>query len=409
MASATSRDSSRYSGVAITLHWVMAALILFMIWLGHNMEDHETRFQLHKSIGITLLVLTIARIVWRLYNKPPPLPDDVKPLESKLSKFVQFGFYALMLLIPLGGWIMVSVSPFAVPTVLFETVSWPNLPLGRDEGIYDVLAFLHGKGATIGFLGLLVLHVAGAIKHEIGHESGVLKRILPGSESRAAPIKGVLVTLLTSLGFFVAISAVPLLSANSIVNTPIASENTQLDSPITDSELTDAVTVNSNWTVQPENSDLTFGFSHDGRDYTGQFENWTAQIEFYEDDLANSKVLVEVDLTSAVTGKKLYDDSLKAAEWFDIKSGTNASVSLSNFNNARAPGTYISDAMLNIKGLNITVPFSFKLEIAGDKATMSGSTTLNRKGLKLGQDSDPNADWVSEEIVVNVGLRARKK
>jgi len=47
--------NSRYSGVAITLHWVMAALILFMIWLGHNMENHEARFQLHKSIGITIL------------------------------------------------------------------------------------------------------------------------------------------------------------------------------------------------------------------------------------------------------------------------------------------------------------------------------------------------------------------
>lgn len=84
----------------------MAVLILFMIWLGHNMHNHEVRFQLHKSIGITLLVLTIARIVWRLYNKPPPLPNDVNPIETKLSKFVQFEFTPL-LAIPLGRWIMV--------------------------------------------------------------------------------------------------------------------------------------------------------------------------------------------------------------------------------------------------------------------------------------------------------------
>jgi len=193
----------------------MAALILFMIWLGHNMENHEARFQLHKSIGITLLVLTIARIVWRLFYKPPPLPADVKPIESKLSKLVQFGFYALMLMIPLGGWIMVSISPFTVPTVLYETISWPSLPLGRSEEGYKLLAFLHGKGATIGFLGLLLLHVAGAVKHEIGHESGVLKRILPGRRTETpAATKGMLVTLLASLGFFAAVSAVPLLSQN---------------------------------------------------------------------------------------------------------------------------------------------------------------------------------------------------
>jgi len=192
-------SSSAYSGVAITLHWVMAALILFMIWLGRNMENHEARFQLHKSIGITLLVLTLARIVWRLYNKPPPLPSDVKPLDSKLSKLVQFGFYALMLMIPLGGWILVSVSPFNVPTVLYETVSWPSLPLPRDEGTYKLLAFMHGKGATFGFLGLLFLHMAGAIKHEIGHESGVLKRILPGRKRNTPRARGAAMTLVHQL------------------------------------------------------------------------------------------------------------------------------------------------------------------------------------------------------------------
>ena len=118
-------DNRRYSSVAMALHWAMAGLILFMIWLGRNMENHEARFQLHKSIGITLLVLTLIRILWRLYNKPPPLPSDTKPIEAKLSHLVQMGFYALMLLIPLGGWLMVSVSEFRVPTVLFETVSWP--------------------------------------------------------------------------------------------------------------------------------------------------------------------------------------------------------------------------------------------------------------------------------------------
>ncbi len=388
-----STSTSRYSGVAITLHWVMAALILFMIWLGHNMEGHEARFQLHKSIGITLLVLTIARIVWRLYNKPPPLPDDVKPIEAKLSKLVQFGFYALMLLIPLGGWVMVSVSPFAVPTVLFETVSWPNLPLARDEGAYKILTFLHGKGATIGFLGLLLLHVAGAVKHEIGHESGVLKRILPGRKAQApeAP-RGIVVTLLASLGFFAAVSAVPLITNNNSAKT----------APST------SISIQPNWTVVEDGKSISFDFSHDGGDYTGRFETWDAQIEFYEDYLAKSQVIVEVDLTSTVTGKKLYDDSLRAAEWFDVKTKPTAKVTLNNFNSARGPGSYLADATLSLKGLNITVPFAFNLAIEGDTATMTGSTTLTRKALQLGQDSDPDADWVSEEIVVNVSLVAEK-
>ena len=400
--------NTRYSSVAIVLHWAMAALILFMIWLGHNMENHEARFQLHKSIGITLLVLTIARIVWRLYNKPPPLPDDVKPLDARLSKMVQFGFYALMLMIPLGGWIMVSVSPFAVPTVVFDTISWPSLPLGRSEDFYKVLAFLHGKGATIGFLGLLLLHVAGAVKHEIGDESGVLKRILPGGNRQAAPARGALTTLLASLGFFAAVASVPILSAaqSSKLMTPPSETGEVLEADIIEPEIATIIPA-PNWSVQDDASSLSFNFSHDGGDYEGRFENWDAQIEFYPDDLTASKVNVVVDLTSAATGKKLYDDSLKAAEWFDIKTDTKAFVTLTNF--TRGESGYLADATLTLKGIEVTSPFLFSLNIDGDQAIMTGQTTFSRKPLDLGQESDPDGDWVSEEVLVNVALTANRK
>lgn len=388
-----SRAHSRYSSVAILLHWVMAALILFMIWLGQNMEGHEARFQLHKSIGITLLVLTLARIVWRAYNKPPPLPADVSPIESTLSKLVQFGFYALMLLIPLGGWIMVSVSPFAVPTVLFETVSWPNLPLARDEQSYKLLAFLHGKGASFGFLSLLLLHVAGAVKHQLGAETGVLKRIVPGAKGeQAAPSKGALPTVLTSLGFFLAAAAIPLVNQTGY----------------SAAQTSPAASLQPNWTVAEAGKSIAFNFSHDGSDYTGRFKNWEAQIEFYEDNLAASHVRVDIDLSSAVTGQKLYDDSLRAAEWFDVKTKPNAVVTLANFSSGDTPHSYIAEAVLDFKGLQVTVPFTFVLKIDGDQAALTGSTSFSRQGLNIGQDSDPGADWVSEDIGVEVSLRARR-
>jgi len=71
-------STSRYTAVAIALHWAIAALIIFMIWLGWNMEENETRYQLHKSIGITILLLTVARVVWRMLNPPPALPCGCK-------------------------------------------------------------------------------------------------------------------------------------------------------------------------------------------------------------------------------------------------------------------------------------------------------------------------------------------
>ena len=71
-------ETSRYTIVAITLHWVMAGLLLFMIWLGWNMDENEVRFQLHKSIGILILFLTLVRVIWRAMNPPPPLPSSTR-------------------------------------------------------------------------------------------------------------------------------------------------------------------------------------------------------------------------------------------------------------------------------------------------------------------------------------------
>ena len=180
-------SSNRYTAVAILLHWAIAGLILFMIWLGWNMDDNEARFQLHKSIGIAILFLSVARVMWRWLNPPPPLPDDMTPWEKRLSHGVHVAFYALMIGLPLLGWLLVSTSSFQVSTVLFGTVSWPHLPFTeglRGGMVHDVTEFLHSKGAWV-LIVLLGLHVAGAIKHEVAAEEGVFKRMIPGLFGRA--------------------------------------------------------------------------------------------------------------------------------------------------------------------------------------------------------------------------------
>ncbi|HBJ40427.1 MAG TPA: nickel-dependent hydrogenase, b-type cytochrome subunit/YceI-like family protein, partial [Hyphomonas sp.] len=161
-------ETSRYTIVAITLHWVMAALLLFMIWLGWNMDDNEVRFQLHKSIGILLLFLTLVRVIWRVMNPPPPLPEEMPAHEKLASHLVHMAFYGLMIILPLAGWLLVSTSKFKVPSVLFETVSWPHLPAPdflRGDIAHVIIENIHSKGAWVLII-LLGLHVAGAVKHE---------------------------------------------------------------------------------------------------------------------------------------------------------------------------------------------------------------------------------------------------
>ena len=404
----TDTRSPRYSAVAIGLHWAMAGMILGLIWLGWNMETEDGReiewaYQMHKSVGITVLLLTIARVIWRVKNPPPPLPEDMAPLEKTASHAVHMIFYALMILIPLGGWALASMAKVQVPTVLYGTVSWPHLPflpeLSADTkaSLYGIVEFLHSKSAWL-IIALLALHVGGALKHEFAEEDGVLKKMIPGlfgkTDKPQAPPTGFFVAFGSAVAAFAVIAGGPVLAQS-------VSSNGQ-DGP----EIVPVTSIAPNWNIDKAASSVAFTFEHDGDAYTGTFDDWDAQILFLEDNLGASRVYVQVDLASANVAKKLYTDSLKASEWLDSAANPKASVVLDNFTTSESGDGYVADAELTLKGAAVTVPFTFSLAPSDDATVMTGSTTLTRKSLDIGQESDPGADWVSEEIKVDVTVTA---
>jgi len=184
---------TRYSAVAILLHWTIAALILTNLLLGWRMGyltgmDQFGMFQLHKSVGITVLVLSVARLAWRLVNSPPPSVAPMKPWEHRVASATYWFFYAMMIGMPLTGWAMVSVSPYNIPTLLWKTIPWPHI------------GFLHRLDTTgkaqveaiggnihlylaLGGAALIALHVAAALKHQFVARDGVLGRMMPGLRS----------------------------------------------------------------------------------------------------------------------------------------------------------------------------------------------------------------------------------
>jgi len=125
---------TRYTTVAIVIHWLIAAALIFQIILGWRMGDGPkgpttyALFQLHKSIGITILLLSLARLAWRLFNTPPAPPEGQPKWEQVASKLVHIGFYVIMIGLPLTGWILVSASRVLIPTLLFGTMPWPHIP-----------------------------------------------------------------------------------------------------------------------------------------------------------------------------------------------------------------------------------------------------------------------------------------
>src|SRR5690242_16903887 len=121
----TSRGAARYSAVAIALHWTIAALIVLQVVLASRMEARTPEAfavtQFHKSVGITILLLSLARLAWRLTHRPPPEPPGLAGWERGLASAVHWSFYAVMILMPLTGWIMVSTSRITLPTLLYGT------------------------------------------------------------------------------------------------------------------------------------------------------------------------------------------------------------------------------------------------------------------------------------------------
>ena len=114
-ASPLSEAARRYSLVAIVLHWTIAAAILIQLMLGlrmHGAHSPQTFavFQLHKSVGITIMALSLLRLGWRLANPPPPLPAGMAGWEKALARISHAGFYLVMIGMPLTGWLMVSTS-----------------------------------------------------------------------------------------------------------------------------------------------------------------------------------------------------------------------------------------------------------------------------------------------------------
>jgi cytochrome b561/polyisoprenoid-binding protein YceI len=433
MPSTKARD--HYSAVAIVLHWLIAAAIVFQVIIAWRMGEGRTPegfalIQLHKSTGISILFLSLTRLAWRLANPPPPLPAAMPAWERGLAKAAHIGLYVIMIGLPITGWIMVSTSRIQVPTVLFGVVPWPHVPglshlTGDAKEAWNSVG--HNGHAVLawGAYVLVALHVAGALKHQFfDRDAPILAHMAPGAKSGRwlePRLIAIAAVLLSVVGVGYAVQPKPPASkplpppalveelpAPAAEPSIVAAAATETAAPATtEAPPATAAAEPSTWAVS-KGSTLGFATSWGGQAIEGRFDRWRADIRFSPEALDKSKVSVTIDLASAVSGDAQRDESMRGPDWFDTASHASATFTASKFEKT-GENRYIAHGTLNLRGVSKPVRLPFTLKIEGDKARVSGVTSLDRTAFGVGQGEWKSTDQIPAEVKVSVNLTATRR
>jgi len=446
--------AERYTSVAIVLHWAIAAAILFMLPLGFWMHDQAESgavtpdvyraFQLHKSIGLTVLVLSLARLGWRLINPPPPLPPHMPGWERFAAKATHWAFYALMLGLPLTGWLFVSAGwslhedrSLAVPTHFFGLFHVPalfGLPRAGDEVRAAVAEAAFAAHALMAWaaIGLAGLHVAAALKHHLFDKDNVLTQMIPALRpldgSPPAPKNPARLAVIGSglglTGIALAAAAFALFASGPSAPAPQESSSIEIAAPQapvseaapqapaptaaeTQPPATAAPSAPAAWRVDAGASSIRFNYAYTDESgetaMNGRFTRWRADIRFDAANLSASNAAVTIETASADTGAPYHNSTLPSAGWFNSAAHPNATFRTTEIR-AR-DGGYEARGRLTIRGQSRDVRLPFTLTIDADRAVMDGRVTIDRRDFGLGQDAEGD-DMIGRDVTIVVHVEA---
>jgi cytochrome b561 len=177
-------QTTRYNKPAIWLHWITAIFMLFMLFFGDNYIRVPRGASLagwepsaHASFGILILLLGLARLLWRLGNPPPALPQTIPRWQILVSLATYWAFYGLMVAIPVMG--LLAIVPFGAERLNVEHVTFFKLfPVAFMPNLGDWTVDAHGLLANVA-QALVIVHVLAALKHQFWDKDGILGRMRP--------------------------------------------------------------------------------------------------------------------------------------------------------------------------------------------------------------------------------------
>lgn len=384
--------AASYGSPARALHWLTALLILSALGLGlyagrlPDGSDAEVArlaslYSLHKTIGIAAFFTALVRILWALTQaRPAPLHPE-RRAETLAAEAVHWALYGAMLVMPLSGWV------YHASVVGFAPILWPfgqGLPLvPRSETVASVAHAIHTASAWV-LYAAIGLHVLGALKHALVDRDETLARMTRGVPGRVragghgsplAPLAALLVWAgVIGFGVLSVPGAAPVAAPAPVVAAPA-----------------------SGWAVQE--GTLGIALQQMGAEVSGSFTGWTAAIEYDEETRSGS-----VRVTIPVSGLTLGSVTSQALgpEFFDAEAHPSA---VFEAQIADQGGNLVAAGTLDLRGVTVPVTLPFTLAIEGDTATMTGSTTLDRRDYGMGANY-PNEATVGFAVRVDVALTA---
>ncbi|UPT61673.1 MAG: YceI family protein [Hyphomonadaceae bacterium JAD_PAG50586_4] len=438
----------RYTAFAIVLHWAIAIAILLMIplgwWMGDRIEEGVVTdgvfqaYQFHKSIGLTVLALSLVRLGWRLANPPPPLPPHMPAWERIIAKATHWAFYFLMIALPLTGWLFVSAGwsvhenePLVVATHWFGLIRVPELfglPHTAESvraGVAEVSMNVHSKLAW-GVIVLAALHVGAALKHHVFDRDEVLTHMVPGLnppfQTEAPPKNPVRLAILGGGLSLIVIALIAGLFAFAGMAADTGANAAQQNSTIAIGEPTPGAVpaapeapaaatpaLPNAWRVDARTSSVGFAFVYTddingAQNFTGRFTNWRADIVFDPADLPGSSANVTIETASATDGVAMHDRALPGSQWFDAAAHPNATYRTTSIRHLGGDA-YRAEGELTIRGRTRAVALPFTLTIDGDRASMNARTSIDRRDFDIGKGSDAD-DSISRDIDIIIRVEA---
>ncbi len=371
-------NSERYGDVAVIFHWLIAFFIIGLLVIGKYMtsldESDVVRFELtqwHKSFGLTVLFLSVLRLVWRVTHRPPPEPASIPHWQQHVASIAHTSLYVLMFFLPITGWIMSSASPLNIDTVLFNVITVPHLPpFSELPNKAEIAADFHEYHELAGNLLILILlaHIGAALKHHLIDKDTILVRMLPDWASRPFKVK------VTALGAgIVGLSAALFMYANA---------------------------GNQAALLAAGDSEVSFIADVTGDDTPGAFTQTSVTAVIDTNTPANSSIVAVVTTASLTSDNSQVEGSLPDTEWFDVE----------GYPEARFESTTISgidETTLQVEG-NLTIksttqgvsfPMSLTTEEDG-KQVARGEFDIDRQVFDIGMDSQSTDEYVGFNVTV---------